>query len=84
MRNDDFIQHAPRTITPTLAEMRKYRVRNPNLVDQITEMVGFPVQVSRLNLVQAAMVWLAWRTIRGDKAAEEALRAIRSAAEEKE
>ncbi len=72
------IDNAPKTVTEMKHLINPATVARPELADELSALVGFPIYWQRLNIVQAGMVWMAWRAICGDEAARYALATMRN------
>lgn len=71
------IVSAPKNVTEMKDIIRPALVRNPELAERMTALTGFPIRWQRLNLAEAAMVWLAWRAMQGSGEAAHMLAVMR-------
>lgn len=73
------IVNAPKSVSEMKRLIAPFLGVDPDgaLAERMHALVGFQIRWKLLNVTQAAMVWLAWRTVNGDEAARQILSAMR-------
>ena len=72
------INQAPKNISEMKIIINPAAVRDLTLAERMNALVGFRIAWGKLNLVQSAMVWLAWLALSGDADAAVVLNALKA------